>query len=457
MYSTLKPTGFAALLLLGTNILPVQASTWPEPWPSHWLNANKASLSFSEPEQLPLGFTENDGFSASSCQTSNLTAFEMAKGRSIVDFATRATEPLELPKIRPLNSSGGEQWEFDGISDDGMQSFIVGFYRDPNYAILGTGNFRLSIEFAFADRTRFYEVYYPERSVVETCDIGTRGIWFDENDGYKFTFLVNADMSEAVVTLDTDTAKGRAVFKSRAMPVTADGHVWPSENASTAPVPYWHWSEPIPGGTVDLDVNIQGKQIQWSGMGGHERFWSAFRYVLCFRCARRNKFPLMRLLVSSWFTCLRGLSSVRAMLGPYVLTYFGFTSNLVPDLQTQSVVLFKDGQPVFRSTLGTPSDTEPYALITKSYDGAVAGTLKDKVTGWQLELVAPATMTHYTFFVDHKNLGFEYILGEGVGGSGFSGISRGGHVGLGQYEGVALSEALTFPKNSPIFRSNYVE
>lgn len=145
------------------------------------------------------------------------------------------------------------------------------------------------------------------------------------------------------------------------------------------------------------------------------------------------------------------------MLGPYVLTYFGFVSNIQKGYTHQSVVLFKAGVPVFRSTLGSPSETDDYALITKTYGGAVTGTLKDKVTGYQLELVSPESRQHYTFFVEHANLGFEYILGEGVGGSGFSGISRGGHIGLSQYQGVALTEALTFPKNSPLFKSNYVE
>ncbi|KAI3317090.1 hypothetical protein HD806DRAFT_515995 [Xylariaceae sp. AK1471] len=403
---------------------------WPEPWPIHWHDPTIYQLPV-EQHQEPL---TNDSTS-STCHISDLTAFEMAKGRKVVNFSVDAMENLELPKIWPLNSSAGEQWEFDGVSEDGMQSFIFGFYRDPNYAILGTGNFRLSIEFAFADRTRFYEVYYPERSVVESCPQGTRGVWFDEKGGYKFSFLVTTDMSEAVITLESDTMKGKAVIRSKAQPLTADGHVWPAKNASTAPVPYWHWSQPIPAGTVDLDVDIKGRNVAWSGMGGHERFWSAF----------------------SWFTCLTNLQAVRAMLGPYVLSFFGFGSNMEKNRTHQSVVLFKDGAPVFRSILDSASDTEDYVLATKTYGGAVTGTLKDKVTGFQLELVSPTNRRHYTFFVEHANLGFEYILGEGVGGSGFSGYSRGGHVGLDQYEGVALSEALTFPKNSPLFRSNYVE
>ncbi|KAK8038476.1 hypothetical protein PG993_006887 [Apiospora rasikravindrae] len=418
------------LLYLAAASARASSDVWSESWPMHW--SNPATKGLSE-NQEPLVMDEYTGNSA--CIISNLTAYEMAKGMQAVDFTRDAMENFERPKIRPLNSSAGEQWEFDGVSEDGMQSFVFGFYRDPNYAILGTGNFRLSMEFAFADRTRFYEVYYPERSVVESCPQGTRGIWYDEKDGYKFSFLVNAEMSEAIVTLKSDTLNGKAFIQSKSRPLTADGQVWPAQNGSTEPVRHWHWSQPIPAGTADLEVDIKGREVAWSGMGGHERFWSAF----------------------SWFTCLTNLQAVRAMLGPYVLRFFGFGSNLVKGQSHQSVVLFKNGVPIFQSTHPNSSATEDYFLASKTYGGAVTGTLKDKVTGFQLELVSQRNKRHYTFFIEHTNLGFEYILGEGVGGSGFSGRARGGHVGLDQYEGVALSEALTFPQNSPLFRSNYVE
>ena len=94
------------------------------------------------------------------------------------------------------------------------------------------------------------------------------------------------------------------------------------------------------------------------------------------------------------------------MLGPYVLTYFAYTSNMNKGLATQSTVLFKDGIPVFRSTLGETSPTDDYAVVTKTYNGAVTGTLRDKVTGYQLELVSPGSKQHYTFFIEHNNLGF---------------------------------------------------
>ncbi|KAK2003779.1 hypothetical protein LX36DRAFT_677428 [Colletotrichum falcatum] len=385
----------------------------------------------NQEQQVPL--MDNTG--SSGCQVSNLTAYEMAKGRKVVGFTRGATENFETTKINPLNSSAGEQWAFDGVSADGMQSFIFGFYRDPNYSILGAGNFRLSLEFGFSDGSKFAELYYAERSVLETCPQGVRGVWYNEKEGYHFSFLVNADMSESLITLHSDTVKGTIVTKSKALPIAADGHVWPNENATTESVRHFHWSQPIPAGTLDFDVEIKGKRITWSGIGGHERFWSAF----------------------SWFTCLTNLQGVRAIIGPYVLSFFRFESNLDTGHVHQSVVLFRDGVPAFRSTSPTPSDTDDYVLAKKTYGGRVTGTLKDKVTGFEFELVSPRKRRHYTFFVEHANVAFEYILGEGVGVSGFSGIARGGHVGQDQHEGVSLSEALTFPKSSPLFKSNYVE
>lgn len=245
---------------------------WPEPWPSHW---REPGSDLFPNQQVHLAVEEAG--TGSGCRISNITSNEMAKGRTIVDFPLYAVGSLEEPKLQPLNSSGGEQWEFDGVSEDGMQSFIFGFYRDPNYAILGTGNLRVSIEFGFEDRTRFSEVYYAQRSVVETCSLGTRGLWVDKEAGWKFSFLVDAAMQEAIITLDSDTVKGRIIITSRAKPLAADGSTWPAENASTVTIPYYYWSQPIPAGTVETNVEIKGKLIKWKGMGGHERFWSSFR------------------------------------------------------------------------------------------------------------------------------------------------------------------------------------
>ncbi|KAL8750371.1 MAG: hypothetical protein Q9184_006444, partial [Pyrenodesmia sp. 2 TL-2023] len=79
----------------------------------------------------------------------------MEKTRKAVFFGADPLDDPESPKMVPLNTTGGEQWEFGGISDDGLSMFYFGFYRDPNYSILGTGNLRLVSEWAYADGRKF--------------------------------------------------------------------------------------------------------------------------------------------------------------------------------------------------------------------------------------------------------------------------------------------------------------
>ncbi|KAG6353648.1 hypothetical protein INS49_005356 [Diaporthe citri] len=372
--------------------------------------------------------TDGDG-----CTVSHLTTYEMEKDRKKrVFFSTSPLDDPEAPKMLPLNSTGGEQWEFDGVSDDGLTMFCIGFYRDPNYAILGTGNLRLSAEFAYPNGTRFVRVDYPTDSIVESCPGHTRGTWKTED--YSYTFEVSKDMSTARITFDTDDLKGTALIQSVTGPRYPDGSVFPQEKATTEVVPYFRWVEPIPVGRVTLEADIQGEPYRLTGLGGHERLWTAF----------------------SWFTCLRTFTALRIMAGPYALTHVSYGSAVDKTLYRPSVAMWEDGEHVFSATHDSPSDTEDYAVLEKTYGGKVTGNLKDKMTGLELVMVSPKRRKQWSFTVTAKNVGFEYMLGEGVGGTGFSAEAVGGPIGLRQYHGAAFAEALEFPKNSYLFKPNYV-
>lgn len=121
------------------------------------------------------------------------------------------------------------------------------------------------------------------------------------------------------------------------------------------------------------------------------------------------------------------------------------------------MLLMKEGQKIFSTTREGLHDTEDYVVAEKTYDGSVMGTLRDKVTGYELELVSPNRNKHWTFIMEHKNIAFEYLVGKGRGGSGFSASSSGGPVGLEQFRGVALTESLNFPHSSPLFKRQYKE
>lgn len=392
---------------------------WPQEWESKWLSSSA---------QQPLW-----GADSSLCQVSRLTAYEMSKTKDPIFFSTGGLDHFVSPKMRPLNGTAGEQWEFDGVSEDGKLAFVFGFYRDPNYAILGSGNLRVSVEMAWPNGSRFAQVDYAADNIIEECDWGTRGVW--RSDDFSYTFEITADMQLARVGMQTPQVSGIASLTSVARPRYPDGSNYPSENSTSEALPYFHFVEPIPAANAHVDFTILGDRFAWNGLGGMERLWGAF----------------------SWFTCLQGMDVVRVLAGPYALSMLSFTSNIEKGSVYPSVSLFDDGKPVFSSQQAEESDEHDYFTFTKTYGGKVTGTLRDKVTGYELELVSPSKQLHWTFLIEHENLAFEYILGGGTGGSGFSAFVNGGRVGREQFKGIALTEALTFPKKSPLFRSQYSE
>ncbi|KAL2132703.1 hypothetical protein VTI74DRAFT_3466 [Chaetomium olivicolor] len=391
---------------------------WEYSWPNEWT------------QEWPV---YADDWSSEDCKVSTLDAFEMQKGRKVVFFSTDPLDDPEAPKMLPLNSTGGEQWEFDGVSEDGLLAFCLGFYRDPNYAILGTGNLRLSAEFSRANATRFVRVDYATSSSVESCPWGTRGVW--RGDDYSYTFEVTRDMKLARLGVDAPDLKGSMLLKSVIPPRYPDGSTYPNKDASTEVVPYFRWIEPMPVADVHVDLEIEGKPYKWSGLGGHERLWTPF----------------------SWFTSLRGFSAIRVRTGPYAATHLNFMSAIEKGLEKPSTVLAKDGEVIFSTTRHEPSDVEDYAVFTKTYDGRVKGSLKEKATGYELIMVSPGAKKQWSFSMAHESIGFEYMLGEGVGGTGFSGRAVGGPIGLKQYFGPMFAENLQFPEKSYLFKPNYVD
>ncbi|KAI0867262.1 hypothetical protein GGS24DRAFT_495459 [Hypoxylon argillaceum] len=356
--------------------------------------------------------------------------------KDTVFFSTSPLDDFELPKIDPPNATAGEQWEFDGISEDGMESFVFGFYRDPNYSFFGTGNLRMYAEFAFRDGSRYVRVDYAEDSVIETCPgRGTRGTWRDKD--WRYTFEVSSDMSVTKILMDSPEGNATIHMTSVTPPRYADNSIWPSNNATLLTVPFFYWAEPVPVATVALSATIEGRNISWMGMGGHERIWGAF----------------------NWFTCLASLSAVRLMAGPWALSFIEFGSGLNKDLLVPSVMLTENGKVTFATRRTTPSDTEDYVQYRRLYngDGITTNKLTDKAVGVEVILSSPSRMQTWDFTVRHKNIGFEYNLGEGCGGTAYSGSAWGGIVGGRNWQGPAFSEIMKFPKKSMLLAKNYVE
>ncbi len=383
-------------------------------------------------QQVALGLDPS-----AACTVSHVTAFEVSKGRTPVSFSTSPEDDFELPRIVPMNETAGEQWEFDAVSEDGKSGIIFGFYRDPNYSVLGSGNLRMYVEFVFPNGERFVQIDYPTSSTIESCPgSGTHGEW--KGEGYSYSWDISANFGQGQVSWDTPRSKGKLSLKSISPPRYADGSVWPSKNASLLTVPHFYWVEPIPVANADLEAVFDGKEVKWSGSGGHERLWGAF----------------------NWFTCLDSMTFVRLKSGPYALTFWDFESWLEKDLHVPSIFLAEDGKKVFDSRRTEPSETEDFFTWQKVYekDGGISGSLKDKATGFVIDLSSPSTGRQWTFIVTHTNIYFEYFLGEGVGGTGYTATVVGGQVGTQrQWTGSGVTETLKLPVNSMVLKRNFVK
>ncbi|TGJ78104.1 hypothetical protein E0Z10_g10658 [Xylaria hypoxylon] len=364
-----------------------------------------------------------------------MTRYDIARGHNRIYFSTDPLDDFEAPSVVPLNATTGEQWEFDGVSENGMEAFMFGFYRDPSFSIFGTGNLRFYLEIAFANGSRHAAVEYAEESIVQSCPgQGTRGIW--RGDNWSFGFEISADMSRAEITMDSPIEKGHIVMTSIAPARYADSTVWPSRDASSVAVPYFHWVEPIPVAEVSINATVLGERISWTGMGGHERLWGAY----------------------NWFTCIAGMTAVRIRAGPFALSLVQFESNIPKGLVVSSVMLTKDGKKILSTRRDEPSDQDDYILFRELYEGPGITTqlLANKATGFKLHLLSPSRNASWTFIVTHLNIGFEYPFAGGFGSTGYSGIVEGGEARDKWWKGPAFSEIMEFPKKSMLFSSNSV-
>lgn len=440
----LKPRNFVLLFFL-TSVL--SGGGGPGQDTSQEGFASDIGLGDSESE---LGYDLDFG-NIQGCRVYDAGRYDMARGRMPVFFSTGHSQDWdwEEPSVEPMNGTAGEQWEFDGVSEDGKQAFIFGVYRDPNYSILGTGNLRVHAEFSRANGSRYMIVDYAEDSTVVSCPgRGTMGTW--RGDGFVYKFQVSADMSRVKLAIDNPEAKVTILMQSVAPPRYANNAVWSlaeprPPTASLLAVPHFYWAEPVPVAKVMVKGTIQDHgPVAWSGMGGHERLWGAF----------------------NWPTCLAGLTAVRLHAGSFALSFIEFGSARQSGLAVPSLMLAEDGVQVFatqrmeQATEATGNEDEDYALIRKIYggDGVTTERLKDKVTGINLLLVSPLRKKKWSFTITHQNLLFEYALVDGLGGTGYSGLAKGGLLGAGEeWEGPAFTEIMRFPDDWWLLSKNYVE
>lgn len=368
-----------------------------------------------------------------------------------VSIASNISSQLAAPQlVAGLNSSAGEQWAFDATSADGTSGLLIGFYHDPTYAFLGPGNLRLSLDAVWPNGSTWSLVDYLSQANIDMCDQGTTGVWSKKQGpvSSSYSFSITADNSLATLEFHTPRLQGSISIKSIVPARVADGSSTNTLANTTAPpqstfnAPALHWSEPIPAGRATVDLILDGSPLRWEGMGGAERWWAG----------------------QGWLDALQGWRAVRAVVGPYVLTYWAPTSRLNSGTLYPSAFLARSGKKIFHATRSGPSldsttNQEPYI----EYRGIPADTTSDSgsgsgsntktqnnhhnqnhhrgaIKGYIVHLVAPRESRRWEFTLTHRNLEFEFDLGDGSGGVAYVGVAAGGEFGDDVYQGVFFNE-----------------
>ncbi|KAL9043946.1 MAG: hypothetical protein Q9214_002882 [Letrouitia sp. 1 TL-2023] len=395
-----------ASLLRFLSLLQVAAATqvWQQPltdpFPGHW-----------EPK---LG--------AESCRVSHTTAFEQSKGP--VKFSTSGADSLDSPRLSAINATAWEQWEFDSVSDTGLAGIMMGFSRDASYAFFGQGNLRVEFYIVLGDGSVVQELDYVSESIIEDCEDVVRGTW--KGPKRTYSFAVTRDMRHAKLEFDSPRVSGNFSLEAAAPAHLPNGDLFPSKRSgSTRLAPKLYMAQPIPGGRTSADLRINGKTVRFQGIGGHVRIWAE----------------------DGWFNICDGWHFLRAVAGPYVISYWQPVSRVRAGISTYSAQLFHAGERLLGTQRGnSASQTEDYVLFRDEVDGEVQGSLADRSSGHVVEFVSPRRGKTWRFRVQHLKKQFEMGLGGDSGLTGFTNRVTGGEVGSTQYEGRALSEQVVLPK-----------
>ncbi|KAL4894203.1 hypothetical protein BDV59DRAFT_201052 [Aspergillus ambiguus] len=369
------------------------------------------------PQQLAL--EEED------CHVSRMSAFD-----SLVPGPVPFSEPANplYPYFRSLNTTTGEQWEFDAISPDGTAGVLIAFYRDPEFSFLGPGNLRINIDVAFPDGKTASLIDYAEQSVVEACTEVVTGTWL--RAGASYQFRIATDSSWASLILDAPSINGTIDLKNIANPRSADGSIWKlsSESDSTnySTISGMHWMEPMPAARSSASLTAKGIALSIiDGIGGAERLWQS----------------------RTWFDMLKGYTFFRIVAGPYTISYW---SSVCKDdgSEVGNVMLWHEGNAIFASSDRAESSRQEgiqgdFFVYQPTYSGTVRSSVGEHTpTGYNLRMISPSRGTQWTFHLEHKRVLFEFNLGRGAGGTAFMGRASGGQRGREQFEGTFLNEAV---------------
>ena len=206
------------------------------------------------------------------CTKSHLTADGIFNGNVPIS-AYDLYFTNEFPKMTHLNASTWELWYFDAVSAFSDAAITVSFFWDGSQSALGKGSLRTKLTAIWPDGSAFHTENFAEKSTVESCpEEAIKAYWGGE--GESTLFELTHDLREARVDLELAAVQGTMSLSSLAPAFKADDASDSSAEVSPLFASTIYWLQSIPRASVDVNFTIDGRELSFSGIGGHDRFWT---------------------------------------------------------------------------------------------------------------------------------------------------------------------------------------
>ncbi|KAL6401853.1 hypothetical protein AUP68_14309 [Ilyonectria robusta] len=328
--------------------------------------------------------------------------------------------PFDSPMTNGFNSTVGEEWSFEAVSEDGKAG--MGWMLSRGTIAGKPLAQRSIITIVWPNGTRYMESDFADVSTIQMCKDSTIGTWSNETSGMNWSFESSNDYSHTVVTIDSATIKGTITLDSLSPAVYPNGLVYPDSRGNALFAPYIYWAETVPVATTEVNLVVNGTPYTTKGIGGRERNWNSFNWAS---------------LSLTW-------NMLRATAGPYTLMAWVYTSKV--DGQTYFTSMIMEGKEVvFRTQEREASTTSTFGSFDLAYGGAVHLTSDpsgeplppSKHTGYVLEMVDPEANKHWKFEIDYTQTVYLFPSSNVTRVGGFVGALKGGLVGGPQYLGRA--------------------
>ncbi|KAH6666968.1 hypothetical protein B0J14DRAFT_193262 [Halenospora varia] len=342
-----------------------------------------------------------------------------------VDMAGNPLTHFDAAMLPLFNSTAGEDWSFDAVSEDGQAAMGLTFSRGTvaGHPLAQ----RMFFAVVWPNGTRYMESTFAEVSTIQSCKHSTIGTWYNGTSGLNWTFEASKDFSHTHVTVDSPTVKGTYSLKSLAPAVYPNGLQYPNSRGDTLFAPYLYWEESVPVGMMQANLTIRGTPFIYKGMSGRERNWNSF----------------------GWADISARWDQARAVVGPFTLIAWIYDSKV--DRQTYfSSVLMKDRRVIFRTQSQQKSNSSAYGSFIQTNTGtvhlaseatAVRQLPQSNFTGYALEMINPKTREHWKFEVEFTKCVYWFQAGTSAIIGGHGGTVNGGKVGGKQYTGLASGTA----------------